>query len=208
MAKQKGFSIVECLLAIAFATALIWQVFVIYKDMHQTHQIQAAMSRLLHHGQWFEDVLGQEIRSAQANKNKKSVQAIFANQIPAGWAIHAVKNTSVLILSHCVENKCQKTAYYLQKNKLNSQYTLYKKQQGLKAMAMQDDIQSLNWYLVFQTNKPGIATAPQAAGVVDSHPVVAVAWKVVFVSPKKLIHQLNKPLTRIFYGYMSLHSKL
>lgn len=221
MKKQLGMSIIECLLAIAFATALIWQVFVLYQDIHQTHRLQTAMSRLLHHGQWFEDVMGERVRSAgdmacvpaskQVALNKQVVQAYVANQVPAEWGIHAAKQTDVLILGSCQlqtgQAKAQwvQTAYYLKTNTANHLYTLYQKQKSSRAMAMQDDIQSLQWLLAFHTKQQGVLTAPQEVGVSNEDSVGAIAWKVVFASPNNVLVKLNKPLIRIFYGYMSLH---
>jgi type II secretory pathway component PulJ len=221
--KQQGLSIVECLLAISFASALIWQVFIIYKDVHHTHQLQSSMSHLLHHGQWFEDVMGQRIRSAGDKRclpkgfknNALAVQGFLSNRVPADWSVHAATNTEVLILGQCqksnpsqLQSQWLQTAYYLKKNSRNKLYTLYQKQKGIKAMAMQDDIQSLNWYMAFQTSQKGALTAPQALGVSNTYPIQAIAWKVVFSSSQKILVHINKPMIRIFYGYMTLHNLL
>lgn len=225
MKKQYGMSILECMLAIAFATALIWQVFIIYKDVRHTHQLQASMSHLLHHGQWLEDVMGGRIRKAgdmqclpksrQEAMQSQTIEAYTADILPARWSIHPAAKTEVLILGQCQkadesDNKMQwiQTAYYLQKNSHNNLYTLYQKQQGKRAMAMQDDIESLQWFLAYQTPKKGALTAPQEIGVQDVHAIGAVSWKVVFSSPNNILTQLKQPLTRIFYGYMSLHPSL
>jgi hypothetical protein len=222
--KQKGLSIIECLLVIAFSSALIWQVFVMYKDLHETHQLQASLSELLHHAQWFQDVMGDRILTAgdmncvpQAQKEalkKQTVQAYLYNQVPSDWSIHAAPHTQVLILGTCQPQNPQdsalqwlQTAYYLEKNSSNNLYTLYQKQKGFNAMAMQDDIASLNWSLAYQTNQEGISTAPQEIGVTNTNPVSAIAWAVTFSSPTTLAH-IKKPLTRIFYGYMSLHNQV
>jgi type II secretory pathway component PulJ len=222
--KQKGLSIVECLLAIAFSSALIWQVFVIYKDVHETHQVQASLSELLHHAQWFQDVMGDHILTAgemncvpQDQKEalkKQTVQAYFYNQVPSDWSIHAATQTQVLILGTCQQQNPQdsalqwlQTAYYLEKNSTNNLYTLYQKQKGFNAMAMQDDIASLKWYVAYETNQQGASTAPQEVGLDNKNPVSAIAWSVAFSSPTTLAH-IKKPLTRIFYGYMSLHNQV
>jgi hypothetical protein len=222
--KQNGLSIIECLLAVTFSCALIWQVFVIYQDVHETHELQASMSQLLHHAQWFEDVMGDRILQAgnmtcvsQASKEslkKQIVQAYTYNHAPSDWSIDAAKSTQILILGSCQKQSAQdlqmqwlQTAYYLEKNSSNALYTLYQKQKGFKAMAMQDDIASLHWFLVYATDQEGVSSAPQEVGSDHADPIVAVAWQVSFSSPTVLIH-LKKALSRIFYGYMSLHDAL
>ena len=222
--KHHGLSIIQCLLAIAFASALIWQVFVIYKDVHETHQLQSSLSEMLHHGQWFEDVIGERIQTAgnmncvpdssKEDLKKQIVQAFLSNQVPSDWGIHAASQTEVLILGTCQKQNPQdsllqwiKTAFYVERNTSNHLYTLYQKQKGNKAMAMQDDIASLHWYLAYKTSQQGASTAPQAVGAAYENLVSAVAWKVIFSSESTFLH-LKEPLTRIFYGYMSLHNQL
>ena len=219
--KHGGFSLIEVLLAITFSMALIWQIVTIYLDIHRTHQLQTQISQIMHHGQWFQEVMSSAIGQSgnttclptnQKNTAYAAAQTYKANTLPKAWSITAAPKTDVLLLASCqpVSQQNQhpqqiQTAYYLKKNANNNFYTLYKKIKNQRAIAMQDDIQSLYWYLAYQTATKGALTAPQAVGYQTTQPVKAVAWQVKFSQPIfKQSQNTNHLLTRNFYGYQAI----
>ena len=93
--KSFGFGLIDFLVALALGAALLWQVAVLYKDMHQTHAIQEDLSQLLMHGQWFQDYFSYEIKTAgmvaclpkstQAQAKREAVMAYAATNVPTQW---------------------------------------------------------------------------------------------------------------------------